>query len=94
MNQVMNRLAQENVNLTGGRLRDGQTDYLVRTINELLRPEEMREIVIDRSRGAIVRLEDIARVYQGAREREVITRIDGREARGDRGHTRRAARTR
>ncbi len=80
MNQVMNRLAQENVNLTGGRLRDGQTDYLVRTINELLRPEEMREIVIDRSRGAIVRLEDIARVYQGAREREVITRIDGREA--------------
>ncbi len=80
MNQVMNRLAQENVNLTGGRLRDGQTDYLVRTINELLRPEEMREIVIDRSQGAIVRLEDIARVYQGAREREVITRIDGREA--------------
>ncbi len=80
MNQVMNRLAQENVNLTGGRLRDGQTDYLVRTINELLRPEEMREIVIDRSQGAIVRLEDIARVYQGAREREVITRIDGKEA--------------
>lgn len=80
MNQVMNRLAQENVNLTGGRLRDGQTDYLVRTINELLRPEEMREIVIDRSQGAIVRLEDVARVYQGAREREVITRIDGNEA--------------
>ncbi len=80
MEQVNTRLAQENVNLTGGRLRDGQTDFLVRTINELLRPEQMREIVIDRSRGAIVRLEDIARVYQGAREREVITRIDGRES--------------
>ena len=80
MNQVMTRLGQENVNLTGGRLRDGQTDYLVRTINELLRPEEIREIVIDRAQGAIVRLEDIARVYQGAREREVITRIDGKEA--------------
>lgn len=80
MNQVMTRLGQENVNLTGGRLRDGQTDYLVRTINELLRPEEIREIVIDRAQGAIVRLEDIARVYQGAREREVITRIDGNEA--------------
>ena len=80
MNQVTNRLAQENVNLTGGRLRDGQTEYMVRTINELLRPEQMREIVIDRSQGAIVRLEDIARVYQGAREREVITRIDGQEA--------------
>ena len=80
MNQVTNRLAQENVNLTGGRLRDGQTEYMVRTINELLRPEQMREIVIDRSQGAIVRLEDIALVYQGAREREVITRVDGRES--------------
>ena len=80
MNQVTNRLAQENVNLTGGRLRDGQTEYMVRTINELQRPEQMREIVIDRSQGAIVRLEDIALVYQGAREREVITRIDGRES--------------
>ncbi len=80
MNQVMNRLAQENVNLTGGRLRDGQTEYLVRTINELLRPEEMREVVIDRSQGAIVRLGDIARVYRGSREREVITRIDGKES--------------
>ncbi len=80
MNQVMNRLAQENVNLTGGRLRDGQTEYLVRTINELLRPEEMREVVIDRSQGAIVRLGDIARIYRGSREREVITRIDGKES--------------
>lgn len=80
MNQVMNRLAQENVNLTGGRLRDGQTEYLVRTINELLRPDEMREIVVDRSQGAIVRLGDVARVFRGSREREVITRIDGKES--------------
>ena len=80
MNQVMTRLAQENVNLTGGRLRDGQTEYLVRTVNELLRPEEMREIVVDRSQGAIIRLRDVARVYRGSREREVITRIDGVES--------------
>ena len=80
INQVVSRLAQENVNLTGGRLREGQTEYLVRTINEFLRPEDMREVVIDRSQGAIVRLSDVARVYMGAKEREIITRIDGLES--------------
>ncbi|NIV50171.1 MAG: hypothetical protein GWN46_26995, partial [Gammaproteobacteria bacterium] len=60
--RVLNRLAQENVNLTGGRLREGQTEFLVRTINEFLRPEDLRPIVVDSSQGAIVRLEDVARV--------------------------------
>ncbi len=77
---VTSRLAQENVNLTGGTLRDGQTEYLVRTINEFLRPEQMRDIVIQRSGGAIVRLSDIARVYKGAKEREIVTKIDGLES--------------
>ena len=77
--QVVTRVAQENVNLTGGRLRDGQTEYLVRTINEFLRPEDMKSIVLDRSGGAIIRLEDVARIFKGHKEREVITRINGQE---------------
>jgi HAE1 family hydrophobic/amphiphilic exporter-1 len=78
--RVLNRLAQENVNLTGGRLREGQTEFLVRVINEYLRPEDLRPIVIDSSQGAIVRLEDVARVYKGHKEREIITRINGQES--------------
>ncbi|MEM7586579.1 MAG: efflux RND transporter permease subunit, partial [Acidobacteriota bacterium] len=74
------RLGQENVNVTGGRLRDGQTEYLVRTVGELQRPEELRDVVIDANRGAVVRLEDVATVQRGFREREIITRIDGRES--------------
>ena len=80
IDQIVNRLAAENVNLTGGRLREGQTEYLVRTINEFLRPEDLQPIVIDVSQGAIVRLEDIAVVRKGHVEREIITRIGGREA--------------
>jgi HAE1 family hydrophobic/amphiphilic exporter-1 len=78
--QVRSRLAQENVNLTGGRLREGQTEYLVRTINEFLRPEDMRPIVILRTKDAIIRLDDVARVYTGHKEREIITRINGSES--------------
>ncbi len=80
LNQVMTRLAQENVNLTGGRIEEGQTEYLVRTINEFDRPSDMKSIVIHSAGDAIVRLEDVARVSRGHKEREVITRINGRES--------------
>lgn len=80
IDQLQSRLSQENVNLTGGRLRDGQTELLVRTLNEILRPEDLQRLVIQRSGNALVRLEDIAEVRRGFREREIITRINGRES--------------
>ena len=79
-NRIISRLAQENINLTGGRLQDGQTEYLVRTINEFERPSDMRHIVVDNEGGAVVRLEDVARIVRGHKEREVITRINGQES--------------
>ncbi|MCZ6794570.1 MAG: efflux RND transporter permease subunit [Planctomycetota bacterium] len=78
--QVATRLAAENVNLTGGRLREGQTEFLVRTINEYKRPEDIRAIVVDSSRGASIRVGDLARVFTGYKEREIITRINGQES--------------
>jgi len=78
--RVIDRLAQENVNLTAGRLREGQTEFLVRTVNEFLRPEDLEQVVIDSSGGAVVRVQDVARVYKGHKERQVITRINGQES--------------
>ena len=43
---MIQQLAQENVNLTGGRLKEGQTEYLVRTVNEILRPEQLEDLVV------------------------------------------------
>ena len=74
------RLAQENVNITGGRLKDGQTEYLVRTVNELLRPGDLEELVVLRDGGASLRLKDLATVRRGHKEREIITRLDGQES--------------
>ena len=79
-NRIISRLAQENINLTGGRLQDGQTEYLVRTINEFERPSDMRQIVIDSGDSTVVRLEDVALISRGHKEREVITRINGQES--------------
>jgi len=77
---LVGRLAQENVDLTGGRLREGQTEYLVRTVGELLRPSQIENVILASTGGAIVRLADVADVVPGHKEREIITRIDGRES--------------
>ena len=78
--QIVTRLAQENVNLTGGRLQDGQAEYLVRTIMEIERAQDLNEIIVDSGGQGAVRLEDVARIVRGHKEREVITRINGQEA--------------
>ncbi len=77
---VVTRLAQENVNLTGGRLIEGQSEYLVRTLQEIVRAEDLEEIVLTSDQGAIVRLRDVGTVVTGAKEREIVTRIDGSES--------------
>ncbi len=78
--QVVTRLAQENVNLTGGRLQDGQAEYTVRTIMEIRRAQDLDDIIVDNTGQGAVRLKDIAQIVRGHKQREVITRINGREA--------------
>jgi hydrophobic/amphiphilic exporter-1 (mainly G- bacteria), HAE1 family len=78
--QVVNRLAQENVNLTGGQLKDGEAEYLVRTLNEFQSIEEIRDIVVGTRQGTIITLADVGRVVRGNKERKIITRINGHES--------------
>ena len=44
--QVANRLEQENVNLAGGTIKDGKTEYLVRILNEFQAVDEIGDIII------------------------------------------------
>ena len=77
---VTNRLAQENINLTGGTLREGESKYLVRTLNEFQTVEEINEVIIAQRGGVPIRVGDIGQVYSGFKERDIITRINGRES--------------
>jgi HAE1 family hydrophobic/amphiphilic exporter-1 len=74
------RLAQENLNASGGLIREGATEYLVRTLNEFATVDEIADLAIVRRNGAPIRVRDVAIVERTHAEREVVTRIDGREA--------------
>ncbi|MFQ5525129.1 MAG: efflux RND transporter permease subunit [Thermoanaerobaculia bacterium] len=80
VSRVADRLGQENINLTGGRLREGQTEFLVRTVNEYLRPEDLEEVVLSSTGGAVTRLRDVGEVVRFHKERDIVTRIAGRES--------------
>ena len=69
-----------NLNLPGGSLRSNERHYLVRTINEFENLDEIRNLVVAQRGGAVIRLSDVAKVTRGAKEREIITRVDGRES--------------
>ncbi|MBS0590566.1 MAG: efflux RND transporter permease subunit [Proteobacteria bacterium] len=77
---VAKRLTDENVNVSGGRIENGSQRYLVRTVNQFVDLEQMRNLVIKVDNGVPIRLKDIADVRQGYKEREGIVRIDGHEA--------------
>jgi len=80
INRVNSRLAAENVNLAGGNLEEGDTEYMVRTLNLFLSVEEIENLIVERLNNADIRLKDIGSVYQSHKEREVITRVNGSES--------------
>jgi HAE1 family hydrophobic/amphiphilic exporter-1 len=77
---IATRLRAENVNLSGGRLEQGTQRFLVRTLNEFQTVDEMANAIIASLDGQPVYLRDVATVTRGYKEREAVTRVDGRES--------------
>lgn len=78
--QVNTKLSQNNVNVPGGQLDEGETRYLIRTLNEFQSLEEIASIAIVRKDGVDIRLRDVATVERSHEEREIITSVNGVES--------------
>ena len=77
---IASRIRAENVNLSGGRLEEGSQRFLVRTINEFQTVEEFAGAIVARVADRPVYLRDVATVTRGHKDREAITRVNGRES--------------
>ncbi|MDX1515436.1 MAG: efflux RND transporter permease subunit [Woeseiaceae bacterium] len=78
--EIAARIRAENVNLSGGRLEDGDQRFLVRTLNEFQTVAEFRDAIVGHVASRPVYLRDVATVERGYKEREAITRVDGIES--------------
>ncbi len=74
---VATRLAQENVNVAGGTIKEGRTEYMVRTLNEYMDLGEIRDTVVASTGGREVRLRDLAQVSWSHEEQQMLTRTEG-----------------
>jgi HAE1 family hydrophobic/amphiphilic exporter-1 len=77
---VIERLRQENINVAGGTIKEGRTEYMVRTLNEYQSLREIGETVVASREGRDVRIQDLGRVVRAHKEREMLTRADGGES--------------
>ncbi len=74
---VIDRLEKENINVAGGTIKEGRTEYMVRTLNEFVSIEQMRETIIAKDGDRLVRVKDVATVSSSHKEREIMTRANG-----------------
>ncbi len=77
---VQDAIALQNVTIPGGKLSLGQYDYQVRVPGEVERPEEILDFVVNPGFSPPVYIRDVAEVEFGIKDRETISRVDGRDA--------------
>ncbi len=77
---VIDRLAQENVNVAGGTIEEGATEYMVRTLNEYQDLPQIADTIVTSEGGRDVRIRDLGRVVRSNKDREIVTETDGRES--------------
>lgn len=78
--EVATRLNQENINLAGGNIREGETEYIVRTLNEFGSVDEIGDIIVAKRGDVMVRLKDLAQIVYSHKERKIITRVNKLES--------------
>jgi HAE1 family hydrophobic/amphiphilic exporter-1 len=77
---ITRTLEQENLNQASGSLYDLDANYLVRILSQFKSVDEIRNIIIRNQNGHRVLLGDVAYVYRGTKDREVIARLNGKES--------------
>ncbi len=80
LDHLVYALRMQNMNLPGGSIEQGRSDFLLRTTGEFKSVSEIDSIVIARHNGAPVRLRDVAKVEDTFADRAEELRINGKPA--------------
>ncbi len=77
---ITRQLAAENVNVAGGDLKEGRTEYQVRVLSEYANLDEIMATRLRTSDGRWIRLGDVAHVSRESQDALELTRVNGRPA--------------
>ena len=77
---VIDRMRQENINVAGGTLTEGRTEYMVRTINEYSSLEQIADTIVEMRDDRAIRIRDLGEVRWSHKERQITTRTEGADS--------------
>ena len=78
VNQIIGAIGASNIDLTGGHLRFGRGDFLVRTTGQFTSPSQLENLIISNDQGKPIYLKDVAVIKDDFKEKRSETRIGGR----------------
>lgn len=78
--QISQLIRRENINISAGKLIEGNTQYLVRTLNQFNDINQIGDLVVYQQNDQIIYLKDIATIKDSYKERTDVTRINAKEA--------------
>lgn len=80
IDEVRRALANQNIEIPGGRVDAGIQELTLRTLGRVKKVEDFSQIVLKVTHGSPVRVSDVARVEDGIEEPRSLARLNGKDA--------------
>ncbi len=80
INQLVTAIRMENLQIPGGQIEEGMSEFSVRTYGEFQSVEDIKQVVVGQQSGTPIRLDQVAQVSDGFREPKNYVRNNGRES--------------
>jgi hydrophobic/amphiphilic exporter-1 (mainly G- bacteria), HAE1 family len=77
LDQIVMSLRGENINLPAGTLREGNVDFLIRTLGRFKNIEDIQNVVLSNRQGNQIYLKEIARITDTFKEQNEVAYING-----------------
>ncbi len=77
ISEVVEALQRENVDIPSGRVESADTEFTVRSLGEMKRPEDYRNMVVAVREGGPVHLGDVANIVTGPESDRKLVRFNG-----------------
>lgn len=80
ISNVVTQLSQDNINVAGGTIKEGRSEYMVRTLNEFETIQEISDSLVTKIGERKIRISDLGRVKLSHKDRQIKTQTDGGES--------------
>jgi hydrophobe/amphiphile efflux-1 (HAE1) family protein len=80
--EIIQSIASANVEIPAGNLTQGPRQILLRTMGKYTNVDDLNKVIVASPEGKAVYLSDVARVIDGVKEEESLTRVNGKSAVG------------